>query len=284
MVPILLLFAAPVLAQSPESIRPAGSMRLLSVVHHPRALSRAHDVDLQGNLAFVAGKGGSVAVIDVADPARPKLLSYLSDPSVLDDGEAVMPVGTTLFVGARDFLSVDVTNPREPHILERVRDRRRFDKINDMVRVGRFVLTANKSGSVAVFDTADPGSPRLCDVLDTRMHGGLGAPHGPAVSGAHLVVVNTGREEPVHIRLYRAWDPAGNLLPASEWKQEGYAPSPDDLRRDWVLQGANRIASWGRFAAVGAFVPDRVGLFELPGDGRLTRSGTCPFATSTPRE
>jgi len=42
-----------------------------SIVYHNEALNGAHDVELSGNLAFVPGKGGSIAVIDVAEPEKP---------------------------------------------------------------------------------------------------------------------------------------------------------------------------------------------------------------------
>ena len=38
------------------------------------ALAGLHDVELQGDFAFVAGKSGSVAIIEVADPARPRII------------------------------------------------------------------------------------------------------------------------------------------------------------------------------------------------------------------
>ena len=196
-------------AGSPESIRPAGSMRLAGFVHDPKALARAHDVELQGNIAFVPGKGGNVALIDIADPSRPQIISCLCDPAVFEDAEAVLPQGDVLFVGARDFFAVDIRDPKHPKVLKKITDRPRVDKINDMTPWRNFLFTANKSGYVAVIDVANPRDPVLRDVLDTRENGGLGSPHGIAALRDHLIVVNTGRTERVHVRT----SPVRNAVP-----------------------------------------------------------------------
>ncbi|NOX55974.1 MAG: hypothetical protein GXP27_16330, partial [Planctomycetes bacterium] len=50
---------------------------LVGLVHDDEALNRPHDVEVQGRLAFVPGKGGSLAIIDVSDVTRPRVLSSL---------------------------------------------------------------------------------------------------------------------------------------------------------------------------------------------------------------
>lgn len=79
------------------------SLSVAAVLRHETALDEAHDVELQGNLDFVAGKGGSIAIIDVADPNQPKLVWFRHDPELLHDSETVLPGGNRLFLGADDF-------------------------------------------------------------------------------------------------------------------------------------------------------------------------------------
>ena len=50
----------------------------VAVLHDDNALAGAHDVELQGNFAYVPGKGGSLAIIDIADPRKPRISSDVS--------------------------------------------------------------------------------------------------------------------------------------------------------------------------------------------------------------
>ena len=68
-----LAFILPLLIDAALLSAEPPAFTVLSVLVDETALAGAHDVELQGNLAFVAGKGGSLAVIDVADPARPRI-------------------------------------------------------------------------------------------------------------------------------------------------------------------------------------------------------------------
>jgi hypothetical protein len=273
---ILLLFAALLPAESPESIRPAGSLRLVAVVHDPKALGRAHDVELQGNIAFVAGKTGSIAFIDISKPSKPRLLSVLADSKEFEDAETVLPHGDVLYAGTRDFLAIDIRDPAQPKVLKKISDRPRIDNINGMAMWRNYVFSANKSGYVSVFDVSKPKEPALHDMLDTKADG-LSAPHAIETLKDHIIVANTGRSETVHVRLYRITDPdTGELLPSTRWKREGFAPSKHDLSLDWALHGANRVAVWDRYAAIGAYVPDRIGIFEIPAPGKLAQIAHLP--------
>ena len=52
----------------------AQSITVVSTLVDADALARPHDVELVGDLAFVPGKGGSLAIIDIADPASHSIL------------------------------------------------------------------------------------------------------------------------------------------------------------------------------------------------------------------
>lgn len=276
LLPLLLLCAAlagPAAAQSAESIRPAGSLELVGVLHHDRALNRAHDVELEGNLALVAGKGGSLAIVDVADPRRPRLVSFLDDPEGLEDAETVLPMGDVLLLGTRDLVAVDIRDPARPKILKKIVDRPRIDAINGMAPRGRHVLAANKRGYVDVFDVRDPASPVFLGARNTKDTGGPVSPHDIAIHGDHAIVVDTARNRPANVYAYRVADARTHeLLPVERWTVEGAVPNTNDQE----LGGANRVALWGGYGAAGAFEPDRIGIFSLADLARPRVVGTLP--------
>jgi hypothetical protein len=276
--PFVLAVAAPgadVAAASTEVVRPPGTLKLVGLIHDDRALNRAHDVELQGDLAFVAGKGGSLAIIDVADPTAPKLVSSLVDPVEFEDAETVMPMGNVLFLGTRDFLSIDISDPAKPRVLKKISDRPRIDLINGMALFGNHVLTANKSGYIGVFDVSDPADPKYVEALHTAGAGGPKRPHDIAVWGNHAIVVDTQQHQPHSVFLYRIALPgAKKPLPTAQWTLAGRVSSDDN---DGDLQGANRVVAWGgRYAGVGAFQPDRVGVIDVSDPARPRQLANMP--------
>lgn len=94
----------------------------MGLLRDKRALNGAHDVELQGDLAFVAGKGGSLAHIDVSDPASSRLVSSLVDAVGYEDAGALLPVGDVLLLGTRDFLAIDIRDSFRPQVLKRIAD------------------------------------------------------------------------------------------------------------------------------------------------------------------
>lgn len=253
---------------------PPQALELVGVLHDENALRRPHDVELSGDIAFVPGKGGSLALIDISDPAQPTLLSALTDLPELEDAEAVLPLGETLLVGTRDFLSVDVSDPRQPKVLKTIGDRERIDKINGMVKIGDFVFTANKIGFIGVFDVSEPRDPRLVDAFDARTHGQM-SPHDIAqVDDSRIIVVDTGRGTAAAVQVYRVFDDQGRLAPVSEWTADGRIPSHRGTRLD--IEGANRVAVSGRVAYLGAFVPDRVSVVDLSNPAEIFQTANLP--------
>jgi hypothetical protein len=251
-------------------------MRLAGFLHDDRALNRAHDVQLQGNVAFVAGKGGSLALIDVSRATAPRLISALVDAAEYEDAETVLPMGDVLLLGARDFFAIDIRDVTRPRVLRKISDRPRIDRINGMALRGTHLFTANKSGFVGVFDVREPANPLLAGVLDARAHGQQ-MPHDVAVRGDHIVVANTDHSGQANVQVYRVAESGTHeLLPAARWKVEGTIPGEGGYRQEMDLRGANRVTVWGGFGAVGAFVPDRVGILEFAVPGGLRQIANMP--------
>ncbi|NQT41154.1 MAG: hypothetical protein HQ581_26920, partial [Planctomycetes bacterium] len=218
-------------------------------------LSRPHDVELQGTVAFVPGKGGSLAVVDVADPENPEILWYRHDTQELFDAETVLPLGDYLLLGTNDLISIDVTNPRAPRFLTTISDRDRISRINGMVRRGDRVFAASKDGWVDVFDIANPSAPTFVGAFNTRENGKLQSPHDIDVFGGHVVVVDPAgfgrRGLPGKVGLYRVADTiTREPLPVERWPLVGVLVSDD-------LMGANRVQVRGHYAFVGGSQGDK---------------------------
>ena len=238
-----------------------GAFSVAAIVFDDDALARPHDVELQGDLAFVPGKGGSLAVIDVADPSRPRVLWHRLDAEGLDDAETVLPLGDYLLLGTNDLFSIDIRRPHQPVVAAKVSDRARINRINGMVKRGEHVFCACKDGWVGVFHVGDPRAPRLVGALDTRTNGQLGWPHDIDLFGDHVVVVDPAgfgrRGLPGKVGLYRVADPATHaVMPVEAWKLAGVLENHD-------LVGANRVQVAGNHAFIAGSRSDQPSNFVV---------------------
>ena len=258
---------------------------MVGLLRDDAALNRAHDVELQGDVAYVPGKGGSLALIDVADPERPRLLSSIVDAELIEDAETggsgaaalpadsmmtawylrtaysetVLPLGDVLLLGSRDFHAVDVSDPTQPRILKTIRQRPGIDRINGMALVGDYVFSADKSGYVGVFDVSNSRKPSLVEAVDLRPFG-QERPHDIAATGDLLLVVDPTRGSTASFQIYKALAD-GKPLPGVEWRALGGLPAATTNADD--IGGANRVALQGKTAFLGAFISDRVAAVDV---------------------
>ncbi len=240
---------APALHQprpSPRSGRATQAFDIAAVLRDEQALNEAHDVELQGQYAYVAGKGGSVAIVDVADPVQPRLVWSRRDAQLLHDAETVLLVDGRLFLGSDDLHSIDVSAPRQPVFDATLVDRGRIHTINGMVLRGDTLIAASKEGFLTAIDVSTPAAPRIAGVIDARQQFGVQFPHDVDLYGAYAVVVdpNGFGPAPGSLALFRVFDDAGRLLPDSQWTMAGRIDSE-------TLTGANRVQVRGDRAYVG---------------------------------
>lgn len=223
----------------------APAFTIVSKLLHDEAFARAHDVELAGDFAYVPGKGGSNAIVDISDPENPELKWFNFDPEGTPDSETVLPVGEHLLLGTRDFLTLDISDPSSPKILKKIQDRRRIDRINGMTRFGDHVIAACKSGYVNAFDVREMNEPFLFGVVDARSEYDLGKPHDVDRFGDHIVVVDPVQFAPPAGRLgiVKVAD-KGTVLPADRWELVGRTEAKE-------LIGANRVQVSGDYAFVG---------------------------------
>ena len=238
---------------SQAAFQPAFSVA--AVLTHEQALGGAHDIELQGDLAFVAGKRGSLAVVNVQNPRSPQLIWFHPDAGTLEDAETVLPLGRHLLVGTRDFHSFDIQNPQRPALLATVSDRTRIDRINGFARRGSLVVAASKEGWIDAFDITAPAAPRLFGARNVRQKDGLLNPHDIDVFGDYTVTAGAefmGRENrPGRVAIHRMTAvEKGDALPVEQWALVRLLESAE-------LSGANRIQVDGHHAYVGCSIaPD----------------------------
>jgi hypothetical protein len=240
-----LLFSVTPATASPDSLK------VVAVLQDDAALAGAHDIEVRDGLVYIAGKGGSLAVVDVKQPTAPTLLWSARDAQAYEDAQTVLPLGgNRLLVGARDLLLFDIRQPAQPTLLSTVKDRPRVDRINGFARFGDTVFAASKDGFIVAIDVSAPDRIRLLGIRSARLHDNLAMPHAVALVGDLLVVVDGsgfGRDgKPGQIGVYRVIDPVTRApLPPDQWT----APT---VLADLRFAGANRVMTSGSIAYIGS--------------------------------
>lgn len=247
----------------------SASLTLVAVLRDEAALAGAHDIEVHDGLAYIAGKGftrrnlpasgvfpyeagkgGSLAIVDVRRPAAPKVLWSADTPPAYEDAETVLPLGgNRLLVGTRDLFLFDTSNPSQPRQVASIKDRPRVDIINGFARLGDAVFAANKLGHIFAVDISAPDTVKLLGSRATRESDGLNLPHDAAFCGDLLVVVSPegfgSGGKPGRLGVYRVADAkTRKVVPPGQWSLAGRLEHPR-------LAGANRVMTRGTLAFVG---------------------------------
>jgi hypothetical protein len=255
----------------------SAALQVVAVLHDEAALTGAHDIEVRDGLAYIAGKGftkrnlpksgvfpyeagkgGSLAIVDVKQPSAPKVLWSASDPLAYEDAETVLPLGKgRLLVGTRDLFLFDTSDRTNPKQLAAIRDRPRVDIINGFARLGDAVFGANKQGHIFAVDVSASDTVRLLGSRETRESGELSSPHDAAISGDLLVIVSPegfgSKGQPGRLGVYRVADAkTRKMLPPEQWSLVGRLEHPR-------LAGANRVMMGGKFAYVGSSLSENSG-------------------------
>src|SRR6056297_2842559 len=215
---------------------PDAAFSVAAVLRDRAAFDRPHDIELQGDLAFVPGKGGSLAIVDVANPDQPKLLCQRHDDRKLAEAETVLVAKGRLFLGTHDLHAIDVSQPETPVFQARVSDRKRIRHINGMVCRRDTIFAASKHGWLDAFDISDPVTPTLAGAVNLREKYSIASSHEVDLFGEFAVVADPAqfapRKHPVKLASQRFAKPLANAEP----RDEGGGDSGHDLvYREGVL-------------------------------------------------
>jgi len=257
---------------------PDSPFTVVGALSHTEAFARPHDVAVAHGYAVVAGKGGSLAVVDVRQPASPHLTWWRRDPQQLEDLQTVLPLDDGRWlVGGRRLFSLDLSQPSRPQVHE-VRDEgRHVDQVNGMVRRGDVVLAACKSGVIALIDVADVHQPAVRDARLARSLGECHAPHDIDLDGQYAVVVDGASRSRLHdVVVYRVTDAAGAIEPCDRWE-------PVTKLREESWRGANRARATCGHAYVACYEEHTIGVLQLPSrDAPAAVVATLPSSGQPP--
>jgi hypothetical protein len=141
----------------------------------------ANNVDISGNVAYVAAGSTGLQVVDVSDRRAPRIIGSLDTPGNAND---VRVVGNRAYIadGSAGLRIIDVTNPASPTLLGALDTP---GEANDVVVVGNLAYVADGPAGLQIIDVSDPVAPRLVGTLDTP-----GTARGVDVSGNLAVVAD----------------------------------------------------------------------------------------------
>ncbi|MDP3069983.1 MAG: hypothetical protein Q8N18_06815 [Opitutaceae bacterium] len=250
-------------------------LTVVAVLQDQTALAGAHVIRMHAGLAYIAGKGGSLAIVSVAQPSSPELLWSDQSAETYADVQTVLPLDRgRLLVGARELLLFDVRQPSMPALLATLRDRPRIDQVNSFARFGDTVYGANSNGYIFSADVSGTDRIRLLGTRAVRERDNLAGPHDVALSGDFLVVVDGdgfGRDtKRGRFGTYGVIDPVTRAALAPE--QWGSPTIITDRR----FAGAHRVVTAGSFAYVGS--TNHVTIVDLSNPAKPRVRGTIVFS------
>ncbi|MFO1052793.1 MAG: hypothetical protein U1F36_11315 [Planctomycetota bacterium] len=155
--------------RNPARTQPINTLRL-----GERALAlalRMDEVRGRATHAFVALASGAIAIVDVGDPAFPKLVKRFD--ARLAEPRSMLCRGDTLYVadGAGGLCIVDVERPESP----RVRSQFPTHEATALDLAWPWLAIADGAGGLVICDVADPDAPQL--LSETDLNGSSSEPN-----------------------------------------------------------------------------------------------------------
>jgi hypothetical protein len=193
---------------------------LVGQVHDAKLLFGAYGVAVEGNYAYVAAQGcligqpcpdhtvgNDVAVVDISNPANPRIVASVANPTsgALDHVDAVAVAGSFLYAAAaysNSLTVISIANPLAPSIVAQLKDAAKLDSPNDLAVQGSDAYVADGSapaggggGGLAVVDISNPTSPRVAGVVTSSR---LNSAYRVRVSG-HFAYVAADRADAISV-------------------------------------------------------------------------------------
>jgi uncharacterized protein (TIGR03437 family) len=171
---------------SPAPVRAQVTLKLLGQLDPFEGELRYGDVWGEGNYAYLASfNGNGVMIIDISDPANPKLAGHYN-PAEGGRIQDVVVINGIGYFGAESrggLHIVDVRNPANPIVLSQVNtDQNGHANVHEIfVADGMLYESDSRTNRVKVFDVRNPASPVFVRDIDTN---------DPRV---HAAIVNNGR-------------------------------------------------------------------------------------------
>ncbi|MCH7759920.1 hypothetical protein IIA15_00740, partial [candidate division TA06 bacterium] len=144
--------------------------------------SRAWDVSVSGNYAYVADGDSGLRIIDISNPSSPSEVSAYREPG----SWRVTVFGNYAYVADLKILRiVDISNPYSPF---EVGSYNSPGIIHEISISGSYAYLADELDGIRIVDISNPNSPFEVGFYDTS-----GVVYGIAVSGNYAYVANFGQ-------------------------------------------------------------------------------------------
>ncbi|MFB6217916.1 MAG: hypothetical protein ABEH77_01865 [Halobacteriaceae archaeon] len=235
-------------------------------------LVEPHDVEYQDGIAYVPGKGGTFALVDVRAP-EPRVLGALTD---FENAQTVLPVGNyALVADDAGVHAVDCSTPTEPVVRATAADDG-LTRINGVARWRSTLFCACKGGYVHAIDISALPSLSVVGRYDADADAGLNSPHDIAVVRDHLVVPNQMQGTTPKLGAVRAIDTAANdLLDPAEWSASSTVSAS-------TMDGANRVVVRHPYLFVANNYGHTVTAVDATDLAAMERVGECEVAAREP--
>ena len=129
--------------------------------------SMTENVTIRGKLAYVANHVAGLSIVDIADPAKPSIVSNIN-PHIDCDGLALWKDCAVLYGHWESRLVlVDITDPAKPHQTGVYQHDKGSFKQGEVAVDGGFAYCSSNNGLVIV-NITDPASPNLVKAVDIK--------------------------------------------------------------------------------------------------------------------
>lgn len=137
------------------------------------SVGHAQSVAVHGDVALVTGWPDELSIVDIADPASPRLLSTLALPGGADRVAAAYGFAYVATPPSRvgneaedgTVYVVDLADPRQPHVVQSLR---RIGAVFDLTVAGGRLFLAESPGLAILDVRTEPGHPRQLAWLPSR--------------------------------------------------------------------------------------------------------------------
>lgn len=186
---------------------------------------------------FAGGSPAGLAILDVASPTHPRVLSVWVSPKKVKGAAAVVAGGRYAYLGAmtQGVLILDVSRPGQPSLVTTFLPDVNFPRPNPtamqhpnargLALAGTRLYVADDAGGLRIVDVSDPSHPReIGRHINAAMHARQQAYNGVAIDGtyAYVAVDYGGLEvldvtDPANVRQVGWWNPWNADDAANVW-------------------------------------------------------------------
>jgi hypothetical protein len=253
-----------------------------AVIFDNYALRGAHDILVrEDGIAFVAGKFGSFAIVDVRNQLEPKIRGYFG-ASEFNEAQTVFIRDNYCFLGGNWFCSIDVSDLDRPVVLKRIVSPE-IDQINGFCVYENYLFGASKHGYINVFDISKPDDPVHVGSFNAKADAGFIRPHDIGlIDDEYCIIVSSERNfnyvesHSNRVGIYRCIDKdQKTILPFDQWELVAKSEEEEE-------EGANRVLVHNNYAYVACNSGCRIVIYDISDPNHLEKVASFGTTAITP--